>query len=211
MTPRRAPRPAPRTLASAPTSVPIRLPHASGYESRFPSLAVVIASGVVIPACYDPVCGATRADELQAHGAEGVRQASSGHASNAVREIGVAIGVVRHEATTVPEPQVAGAAPPVQPIPPPPQVLPPTVPEPPMVTGGAPVMVDPTPPQPPTPPPHVRTSPNPPNTTHPPPVARPGARRPVAPAAPPPTPTLQIEGDRARTGPLPTELRTRRA
>lgn len=208
MTTKRTPRPAPRTLATPPTSAPLRVPHATGYEHRFPSLAVVIASGVVIPACYDPVCGATRSDELQTHGAESVRQASSGHAANAVREIGVAIGVVHHEATTVPEPQVAGAAPVVQPVPPPPTQVVPLVEPPNMVTGGAPVMVDPTPPQPPAPPPEVHTTPNAPHT---PPVARPGARRPVAPTAPPPHPDRRTMGEEGRVGPLPSELPFRRA
>lgn len=194
----RAPQPAPRTLAAPPSSVPLRLPRATRSSPRFPTLTVVLASGVVLPACHAPECGSTRSDELQRHGADGLREAGQGRVSNAVRELGVALGVVAHDRTTVPEPQVAGAAPVVQP-----QPVPPTQPPPPeMVTGGATAIVSPTPP--PTPPPSQQTSPHDPPTirTIPTPNApRPGARRPVAPS--PPTPHASPRGGEASVGPLP--------
>lgn len=194
----RAPRPAPRTLATPPASAQLRLPRATQRGPGFPTLTVVLASGVVLPACHAPECGATRSDELQRHGADGLREAREGRASNALRELGVALGVVTHDRTTVPEPQVAGAAPVVQPVPPPTQVPPPE-----MVTGGAAPIVSPTPP--PTVPQNQQTSPHDPPTVRTVPTQnapRPGARRPVAPA--PPTPHASPRGGEASVGPLPT-------
>lgn len=194
----RAPQPAPRTLATPPASAQLRLPRATHLGPRFPTLTVVLASGVALPACHDPECGSTRSDELQRHGADSLREAREGRASNALRELGVALGVVTHDRTTVPEPQVAGAAPVVQPVPPPTQVPPPE-----MVTGGATAVVSPTPPPPI--PPSQQTSPHDPPTirTIPTPNApRPGARRPVAPS--PPTPHASPRGGEASVGPLPT-------
>jgi putative protease len=46
----------------------------------FPSLAAVLAGGVVLPACQDPACGPTRADEINRHGPQGLRALHNGDA-----------------------------------------------------------------------------------------------------------------------------------
>lgn len=120
---------APRTLSATPTPQ-LRTPRTAVGDARFPSLAVVLAGGALVPACADPVCGETRADELEAHGRSGVRAAGRGEASAALREVGVALGVVAHTSTTVPQMHTAGAPPPVvvtPPVTPPPVVADPPV------------------------------------------------------------------------------------
>lgn len=202
-------RPAPRTLASPPRAA-LRSPQAAVCEARFPSLAMVLAAGAALPACNAPVCGDTRADELTTHGAAGVAQARGGNVSQALHEIGVALGLAKHArttsphiGTTVPPPEMptAGAVAPVN-------VTPPTQPppqEPPMALGGAPM---PTTPEPPTPPPPSQnpTRVRPPSTTSPTPVPmprNPGAPRIAAPPPPTTNPEPQLEGDVVRVSPLP--------
>lgn len=121
--------PAPRTLSATPTPQ-LRTPRTAVGDARFPSLAVVLAGGALVPACAAPVCGETRADELEAHGRSGVRAAGRGEASAALREVGVALGVVAHTSTTVPQMHTAGAPPPV--VVTPPVVQPPVVADPPV-------------------------------------------------------------------------------
>lgn len=89
-------RPSPRTLSAAPPPSS-RSPQASRYVARFPALATVL--GAVIPACHAPECGDTRAAELESHGASAVTSARAGHASEALREVGVALGLARHPPT----------------------------------------------------------------------------------------------------------------
>lgn len=203
-------RPAPRTLASPPRA-PLRSPQTAVCEARFPSLAMVLAASAALPACDAPVCGATRADELSTHGAEGIAQARGGHASQALHEIGVALGVAKHARTTAPslpppEMATAGAPPPMN-VTPPTQVLPE---EPPMALGGVPTMITPVPTPPPPAHNTTRTRPHPPPATTPTPMPRnPGAPRMVSPP-PPPHPEPQLEGDVVRVSPLPTSLSTRR-
>jgi len=207
MKPTRTPRPAPRTLAAAPPSG-LRAPQpAAAVGHRIPTLAALLAAGAAAPGCADPVCGATRAHELEAHGAASVQAARGGEASRAVREIGVALGVVNHEATRVPDMVAAGAAPVVQPTPP-------RVDPVPVTGGGAVVPVTPMPPPtPPVPPDQVTT----PGTDHPP--MRPGQMRRVTPTPPPPPPPpprprhepgIAVPGGLGAVGPLPAVLpRTR--
>lgn len=110
--------PAPRTLAGTP-SPQLRPPRAATADARFPSLALVLAGGAALPACADPVCGETRGDELEAHGAAGVQAARRGEGSEALREIGVALGVVTHPTVTRRDTMTpAGAPPPVELTPP---------------------------------------------------------------------------------------------
>lgn len=92
-------RTAPRTLSATPPPSP-RAPRASGHGTVFPSLAAVIAGAA---GCHDPVCGETRAAELEAHGAAALGTARGGHARAALREIGVALGVAAHPATRAPD------------------------------------------------------------------------------------------------------------
>lgn len=201
MKPTTKPRPSPRTLAAAPSAAS-RAPVTSQYAARFPALSVVLAGGVVLPACADPVCGTTRADELETHGRASARAASGGEASRALRELGIAVGVVTHDRTTVPEPQVAGAATPVQPMPPPPVQQP--VPPPDMVPSGGVAPVQPHPvPQPPIPPGQTtRPTPSP----QPPAIPRPGGRMPVNthPTPQPPQPQPAVPGGVGAVGPLPS-------
>ncbi len=199
MKPPRTPRPTPRTLASAPPPSS-RAPQATQYQARFPSLMAVLAGGALVPACHAPECGTTRGDELQAHGPESMSAARRGEASRALREIGVALGVVSHDGATGAS-QAAGAVRPVNVVPPPP-------PPPELHTAGvqAPVTHEPPETLRPTPP----TTP----TTHA--TPRPGARRPVThtqPAQPPPQPHGPARGDISRVSPLPVAptLRTTRA
>lgn len=130
----------PRTLAATPPPA-TRTPAATDAPGRFPTLAVALASGLVLPACESPQCGASRADEIERHGRDGLRAASHGRAGEAITEIGVALGVVSHARSTWARPQGAAqsidTAPPpiVTPVPPP---VPPTPPEPIRPAGGPP-------------------------------------------------------------------------
>lgn len=195
------PRPAaPRTLAGTP-SPQWRVPTASAYAARFPALATVLAGGAMIPACHDPVCGTTRADELEAHGRNLAPAARRGDVPDALHEIAVALGVAEHQGTRV---QAPGEAPVVttQPRPtvvtqPVPQVEPPSG----EVDGG----LRPVTPQPPQPPPHAQphTSPQP----HTRPIPTRGRIRRVTPQPPPRSRVL--EGDISSVTVLPADL-TRR-
>lgn len=197
----RAPPPsrtAPRTLAHAPPTAPLRTPRPSAYEARFPALAVVLASGVALPACHDPECGDARADELERHGENSLRNVTNGRVTDGLRELGVALGLVAHDRTTVPEVHSAGAAPAVQPTPPP--VAPPAnAPEDPVLAPSGSVSVTSPAPLPPRPPPAVRTTPAGPHGS---PGVR-GARRPVAPT--PTAPPTAPQGGEARVSPLPAD------
>jgi hypothetical protein len=154
--------------------MPQRLPQASRYNARFPSLLALLAGDVLLEGCYDPACAPSRADELEAHGQQSVSNLSSGNAAEALRQMGIAMGVVSHPngATTIGDPgmSVAGAVAPVQPVPPPPV----QVPSPPSQVDGGLAPVGPAPVQPP--PTSPRVVPH-----HPIPQARPGARMPTTP------------------------------
>lgn len=92
-------RTAPRTLSATPPPSP-RAPRATGYVTVFPSLAAVIAGA---SGCHEPACSETRAAELEAHGAAAMSTAREGHTRDALREIGVALGVAAHPAARAPE------------------------------------------------------------------------------------------------------------
>lgn len=163
-------RPAPRTLSSTPPASS-RAPQSATYQARFPSLVAVIAGGALVPACHAPECGSTRSDELETHGSQSMRDLRNGASAEALREIGLALGVIKHDASTriqapgetpvvtttpqtTPEIQPPGAAPQVIPTPP-------TPPTPPIAPSGGPMQVQPDPPQPPPPvPPAQRTRPH---------------------------------------------------
>jgi len=160
------------------------------------ALALTMAAGVAavavgsVAAAHEPVCGTTRAEELEAHGTSAGLSLRRGDVSQTVREIGLALGWVRHAGTT----SVGG----------PPDMTPPGLPE--MVTAGAPMPVDPTPPQPQVEggvrpvqaTPHTQPVPN-----RRPPTA--GAPRRVHPVSAPETPRPGVRGGRARTNPTPRE------
>jgi len=206
MKPTRPLRPAPRTLAAQPPPQ-VRSPHGAAPRTAFPALAAALAGGVLLPACESPQCGDTRGDELERHGRAGSDALRSGRAGDAIEEIGVALGVVRHGSTT--RGQVAGG---VRMVTPPPQ-LPPQVPEIPIATAGGPMRVLPQVAQP-QPPPTTTTPPRPPTTTAPhhpvtrPPVAPPQdrPRNAGAPRRATPTPPSSARGGLAMASPLPADL-----
>jgi hypothetical protein len=190
--------PIPRTLSGTP-SPQWRVPAASDYAGRFPALAAVLASGVVIPACHDPVCGATRAEELESHGRSGVRAAGRGDVPDALREIGVALGVVGHGSTRAMAP---GETPAVTTTPRPPVVTPPAVVPPTEVDGGM-REVTPMPTTPPHRPPNAHPLPPQPTTR---PMPTRGRVRHVSPQPPR---QRAIEGDIVSVGPQPVGPFTR--
>lgn len=213
-------RPPPRTLAAQPPPL-VRVPTATAYEGRFPALQVLLASGIVLPACAAPVCGETRADEVETHGRASMHAASDGEASRALRELGIALGVVTHPAaTTVPDNGMHTAGVPV-----PVEHTMPVVTSPPVVTtppatptdvDGAIRPVGPTPPTPTTPgghttTPRVRqpvghpTQPVPLGGTPPPTTPTPPQRPPTPPTTPTPprTPDIITAGEPMAVSPLP--------
>ncbi len=195
----RAPRPSPRTLSATPPPSS-RVPQSAAYQTRFPSLVAVIAGGALVPACHDVECGSTRADELESHGAESLRAARGGRAAEALREIGVATGVLAHTETRVTTGGRALAVPPGPPVEQPTPVQPHQV-EPPINALGEPMPVSPAPIV--TPPPQPPRAPTRVTPTHRSP-SRGGARR-VA-----PQPAARSGGDFNAVGPLPLDPTTRR-
>lgn len=209
MKPTRPLRPAPRTLA-APPPPQLRAPHGAAPRTAFPALAAALAGGVLLPACESPQCGDTRGDELERHGRAGSDALRSGRAGDAIEEIAVALGLLRHASTT--RAQVAGGVRMV--APPPPQPQPPLVSETPIAVAGGPMRVLPQVAQP-QPPPTTTTPPRPPTTTaprhpvtHPPPVAPPQdrPRNAGAPRRATPTPPSSARGGLAVASPLPADL-----
>jgi hypothetical protein len=220
MKPIRPPRPSPRTLAAAPPAA-LRSPHPA-LESlpRLPTLAALLTAAAA-PGCADPVCGATRADELETHGPRTVQALRGAEPGQALRELGIALGLQRHGTTRVPRVEAAGAPPPVLPTPPEPPPSertlrpagaapvvrpPPPRPPPPELTPppppGAPPVVLPTPPD--AAPPVVRPSPHPPPHGRSPIRPRPGSMPAVA-----PNPDLIRSGGLGMVQPLPTSLQAR--
>lgn len=131
-----------------------RRPLTALRSSALPSLAALLASGVVVEGCAADDATARR-ERLSSHG-ENAAGAFDGHrVSDALREIGVGLGLVDATPTTMtpggapppvtldPPMQPSGAVVPVQPIPPP--QPPPPVAHP----AGGPMRIDPAPPPPP--------------------------------------------------------------
>ncbi|MDB4932822.1 MAG: hypothetical protein JWM10_5306 [Myxococcaceae bacterium] len=112
-----------------------RHPRTATRSSALPSLAALLASGVVVDGCAADDATARR-ERLSSHG-ENAASALDGHrVSDALREIGVGLGLI----DAPPQYMTPGGAPP------------PVTVEPPMATGGAVAPVQPTPPpQPQTP------------------------------------------------------------
>ena len=109
-------RPSPRTLA-APPPVALRVPRpAESPAPRLPPLAALLAAAVA-PGCAEPVCAATRADEVESHLPRSVRALRDGEATSALRELGIALGLQRHRTTRTAGMEVGGAAHPVDPTP----------------------------------------------------------------------------------------------
>lgn len=161
-----------------------RGPEQGGSGRRVVSITVAAGvaavAGGAVHAADAPVCGTTRVDELRSHASTAGQSLGRGDLSQTVREIGLALGWVRHTSTTphgpiepdIPSP---GEAPAVTTAP---------LEEPPVHTAGAEMRVNP------TPPPLVdgavpRVQPPPPRLTAPPPGAPPRVQPPPAsPSAP---------------------------
>lgn len=119
-----------------------RRPSPAQTTTSLPSLALALGGAAALQGCHDPVCGATRADELQSH-ASGVDEAArNGRFGEAIRQFGVATGLTRHTERGVSDPTLvpAGAMPIADPTPvPTPSVAPSVVPDNTVImpTGGA--------------------------------------------------------------------------
>lgn len=183
-----------------------RRPRPAAASSALPTLGALLGGAAALAGCHDPVCGTARVDELRTHATDANRALRQGELSTAGRDIAVALGISPHGQSRNDGPQVAGAAPVVQP-PPPPQTIPP--PE--VVTGGVPAPVDPTPPPPPEPVdvqadgqmPAVRPTPPQP-TVHP--SGGAPAFRPT-----PPVPVARTRGGVSASNPVPPVLERRGA
>ena len=137
----------------------MRAPQSTGYQARFPALAVALASGALVPACESPQCGDSRVDELTAHAGAIAQAARRADIAQTLREIGVATGIVPHGSTTIGhEVMAAGAMPVTRADPPEPQPTPQLDPSPP--PPGAMAIPSPVPVTPP-PPPRVQHHPTP--------------------------------------------------
>lgn len=122
---------APRTLSAQPPEA-LRAPRSTGYVSPLPSLAALVAGGAAVAGCHAPECGPTRAAELEAHGPTALSNARDGRVRDAARELGVALGLARHDETRVTAPGQMAVISPTQPT----QPTQPTVTPPSDVDGG---------------------------------------------------------------------------
>jgi|JI10StandDraft_1071094.scaffolds.fasta_scaffold563811_2 hypothetical protein len=134
-----------------------RRPRTALRSSALPSLAALLASGVAVEGCGPQDGSVARGDRLSTHGHNAARAVGNGRFGDALREVGMGIGLLDAPAPIDVTP--AGAMPVVNPQPPPEQpmapsgavapVLPQPPPEQPPHTAGGPMMVDPAPPPPP--------------------------------------------------------------
>ncbi len=142
-----------------------RRPRTALRSSALPSLGALIATGVVVFDGCGPQDGSVaRGDRLSSHGHNAARDLGNGRFGDALREVGMGLGLIDAPAPVDVAP--AGAMPVVNPQPPPPPEQPlapsggvaPVLPQPPPEQqphpAGGPMNVDPTPaPPPPAPPP----------------------------------------------------------
>jgi len=141
-----------------------RRPRTAARSSALPSLAALLASGVVLDGCGASSSeAAERHERLSTHGENAASALSGSRLADGLREIAVGLGLITPTRADI---GPAGAAPIVDPQPPP------------MQPSGAVAPVQPTPPQPPQPP-------QPPPPTHPLPPP-PGGMPMVHPHPPPP-------------------------
>lgn len=133
-----------------------RRPRTALRSTALPSLAALIASGVAVEGCGAQDGSTARGERLSTHGHNATRAVGDGRFGDALREVGIGLGLLDAPAPVdltpagampvvnprPPETPIApsGAAPAVQP-PPPPQPPPEQQPHP----AGGPMMVDPAP------------------------------------------------------------------
>ncbi len=162
-----------------------RRPRTAARSSALPSLAALLASGVVLDGCGASSSeAAERHERLSTHGENAASALDGSRLADGLREIAVGLGLITPTRADI---GPAGAAPIVDPQPPPMQpsgavapVQPLPPPQPQMHPQGGPMAVNPDPPPPPPPPP-----PQPPPPTHPLPPP-PGGMPMVHPHPPPP-------------------------
>lgn len=132
-----------------------RRPLTALRSSALPSLAALLASGVVIDGCDAPADATTRQQRLSSHGENAARDLQGSRLGDALKEIGIGLGIIDstsfggvNSAGAPPavnpqtDMQPSGAIAPVQPTPPVPQPLP-------QHTAGGPMRAAPDPPPPP--------------------------------------------------------------
>ena len=166
-----------------------RRPRTAARSSALPSLAALLASGVVLDGCgASSTEAAERHERLSTHGENAASALGGSRLADGLREIAVGLGLITPTRADIgpagaapivdPQPppmQPSGAVAPVQPLPPPQQQMHPE---------GGPMAVNPDPPPPPPPPPPRPTHPLPPppggmpmvHPHPPPPVESPGPR-----------------------------------
>jgi hypothetical protein len=130
-----------------------RRPRTAVRTSALPSLAALLASGVVVDGCSDPSAAATeRSDRLSSHGENAASAFQGSRLADAVREIGIGLGII--DARSGGDIGPAGAAPQVNPVPMQPSgaiapVQPTPPPQPVAHPAGGPMRIAPAPPPPP--------------------------------------------------------------
>ncbi len=96
-----------------------RRPSPALSHNAIPTLASLVAGAGIVQGCAPVACGEQRADEVRAHGPRGTEALRRGDLGDAVREVALAAGLVRHGDTRVLETRTAGAVEVVTPQPPP--------------------------------------------------------------------------------------------
>lgn len=96
-----------------------RRPSPALSHNAIPTLASLVAGAGIVQGCAPVACGEQRADEVRAHGPRGTDALRRGDLGDAVREVALAAGLVRHGDTRVLETRTAGAVEVVTPQPPP--------------------------------------------------------------------------------------------
>ena len=137
-----------------------RRPRTALRSSALPSLGALIATGVVVfDGCGPQDASVARGDRLSSHGHNAARAVGDGRFGEALREVGMGLGLIDAPAPVDVTP--AGAMPVVNPQPPEQPMAPsggvaPVLPQPPPEQqphpAGGPMMVDPAPAPPPPPP-----------------------------------------------------------
>ena len=163
-----------------------RRPRTAARSSALPSLAALLASGVIIDGCDAPASEVSeRHERLTDHGQSAANAFDGSRLADGLKEVAIGLGLIAPSRAEIgpagaapivdPQPppmQPSGAIAPVQPTPPPEQTPHPA---------GGPMAVHPDPPPPPPPPPPPRHPHAPPPHVHP-----PGGMPTVHPQPPPP-------------------------
>ncbi|MDO9016959.1 MAG: hypothetical protein Q8S73_04975 [Deltaproteobacteria bacterium] len=131
-----------------------RRPRTAVRSSALPSLAALLASGVVLDGCDASTDASARQQRLSSHGENAARDLQGSRLGDALKEIGIGLGLID---ATSPGVSTAGAPPVVNPQPDmqpsgaiaPVQPTPPSPPPPAIHTEGGPMRADPAPPPPP--------------------------------------------------------------